>query len=294
MTKYRTIETSFKGPEKHWVGDGFYVSQYFPEGQDLLERFSPFILMDYNAPHYFAPEGDKRLGVGAHPHRGFETVTIDYAGTVEHHDNKGNKGKLNPGDVQWMTAGSGVLHKEYHGSEFADKGGMFHMVQLWVNLPQKDKMTDPHYQPITKDQMGIVPLKDNHGEVRIISGEFDGTKGPAATYSPINLYNVHLKNHGEVELHEPSHFNTGMLVINGEVKVNEDRTFKEGDFVLFDNVEGEIKVEAISDDALFLVLSGEPLNEPVVAYGPFVMNTRDEILQAYQDFRDGKFGTEDF
>lgn len=293
MTNYRTIETSFKGPEKHWVGDGFYVSQYFPGGMDLTERFSPFILMDYNAPHYFAPE-DKRLGVGAHPHRGFETVTIDYAGTVEHHDNKGNRGKLNPGDVQWMTAGSGVLHKEYHGADFAKTGGMFHMVQLWVNLPQKDKMTDPHYQPITKDQMGIYQIPDNHGEVRVIAGEFADVKGPASTYSPINLYNVNLKNHGTVTLNEPGNFNTGILVINGEVKINDDRTFSEGEFILFDNVEGEIKVEAVSEDAVFLVLSGQPLDEPVFAYGPFVMNTRDEILQAYQDFRDGKFGTEDF
>lgn len=294
MKKYRTIETSFNGPDKHWVGDGFYVSQYFPGGKDLTERFSPFILMDYNAPHYFEPEGDTRRGVGAHPHRGFETVTIDYAGTIEHHDNKGNRGKLNPGDVQWMTAGSGVLHKEYHGAEFADKGGMFHMVQLWVNLPQKDKMTDPKYQAITKDEMAIYPLANDQGEVRLIAGQFDTMTGPGSTHSPINLYNVNLKNHGQVTLNEPADFNTGILVINGKVKINNEQTFSEGDFILFDNVEGEIAVEAMSEDALFLVLSGQPLNEPVFAYGPFVMNTREEILQAYQDFRDGKFGPEEF
>lgn len=292
MTTYRTIETSFTGADKHWVGDGFYVSQYFPEGRDLLERFSPFILLDYNAPYYFAPEGDRPLGVGAHPHRGFETVTIDYSGTIEHHDNKGNKGHLNPGDVQWMTAGSGVLHREYHGADFAKTGGLFHMIQLWVNLPQQDKMTAPHYQSITKDQMGIVPLEN--GEVRVIAGQFRGVEGPAKTHSPIHLYNVALNHHGQVELDEPSHFNTGILVLNGSVKINHDRVFDAGDFILFDNVVGKIKVEAVSEDALFIVMSGQPLNEPVVAYGPFVMNTQEEILQAYQDFREGQFGTEDF
>lgn len=293
MKSFRAIETFFKGPGFHMVGDGFKVTQYFPQGRNLFTRFSPFILLDYNPPCYFKPS-DHRPGVGAHPHRGFETVTIDYAGKVEHHDNKGNHGIIGPGDVQWMTAGSGVLHKEYHETEFSKNGGVLHMIQLWVNLPKKDKMVNPRYQTILKDNMGIYKIPENQGEIKIISGEVKGVKGPANTFSKINLYNVNLKNNGCVTLDEPSNFNTGMLVINGKVKVNDDKVFDEGEFILFENVEGSIKVESISEESLFLVLSGEPLNEEVVADGPFVMNTEREIVEAYNDFQDGKFGTFNF
>lgn len=293
MKSFRTIETFFRGSDFHMVGDGFKVTQYFPQGRNLLLRFSPFILLDYNPPCYFEPS-NHRPGVGAHPHRGFETVTIDYAGKVEHHDNKGNHGIIGPGDVQWMTAGSGVLHKEYHETEFSKNGGILHMIQLWVNLPRKDKMVDPKYQTILKDDMGIYKIPENHGEIKIIAGEVKGVKGPASTFSKINLYNVNLRNYGVVYLDEPSNFNTGILIINGNVKVNDERTFGEGEFILFNNVEGDIKVESISEESLFLVLSGEPLNEPVVPYGPFVMNTEREIVQAYKDFEDGKFGTLNF
>lgn len=293
MKSFRTIETFFRGPDFHMVGDGFKVTQYFPQGRNLFVRFSPFILLDYNPPCYFEPS-NHRPGVGAHPHRGFETVTIDYDGKVEHHDNKGNHGIIGPGDVQWMTAGSGVLHKEYHETEFSKNGGILHMIQLWVNLPKKDKMVHPKYQSISKGDMGIYKIPENNGEIKIISGEVKGVKGPATTFSKINLYNVNLKNYGVVCLDEPSNFNTGILVINGRVKVNDERIFDEGEFILFDNVEGEIKIASISEESLFLVLSGEPLNEPVVADGPFVMNTEREISQAYNDFEDGKFGTFNF
>lgn len=292
MTKLRTIETVFQGPAIHMVGDGFRVSQYFPHGKNLLERFSPFILLDYNEPHYFTATENRR-GVGAHPHRGFETVTIAYDGKIEHHDNRGNHGIIEIGDVQWMTAGSGILHKEYHEKNFSENGGMLQMVQLWVNLPKKDKLTEPKYQALIKDNMGNYKLDNNEGEIRIIAGEVNGVKGPGSTFSKINMYNVSLENHGKVILNEPSNFNTGLLILNGEVNIN-DRLCKEKDFVLFDNVEGSISIEAVSEKALILVLSGEPLNEPLVSHGPFVMNTIEEIKKAYKDFEEGKFGTFNF
>ena len=293
MKEFRTIEKIFKGPDSHMVGDGFKVSQYLPVGIGDMERLSPFLLLDYHAPHYYEPSSTIR-GVGAHPHRGFETVTIAYNGKVEHHDNKGNHGIIGPGDVQWMTAASGILHKEYHETEFSKKGGTLHMIQLWVNLPKKDKMAHPKYQSISKDDMSIYKLNNDYGEIKIIAGEVNGVKGPASTFSKINLYNVDLKNFGKTVLSEPSNFNTGILVLKGEIKINGENVGKESDFILFDNVEGSISVEAITKDALFIVLSGRPINEPVVSHGPFVMNTIEEIYQAYDDFRNNKFGSEEF
>ena len=293
MKNLRSIELTFRGPDFHMVGDGFRVSQYFPSGKNLLTRFSPFILLDYNQPYYFEPSSIRK-GVGSHPHRGFETVTFAYEGSVEHHDNKGNHGIIGPGDVQWMTAASGILHKEYHETEFSKSGGILHMIQLWVNLPKDKKMIEPKYQTLLKTNMGILKLDDNQGEISIISGMVNGVKGPAQTFTDINIYNVTLNNNGKVLLNEPSNFNTGILVLKGEVNINEDSICKEGDFILFDNIEGIISVESITKDALFIVLSGEPINEPVVSHGPFVMNTIEEIYQAYEDFENNKFGTENF
>ncbi|EOU2015010.1 pirin family protein [Clostridium perfringens] len=293
MKKFRTIENIFKAPEPHMVGDGFRVSQYIPTGIKSMERLSPFLLLDYNAPYYFKPS-ETRLGVGAHPHRGFETVTIAYDGKVEHHDNKGNHGIIGPGDVQWMTAASGIMHKEYHETEFSKNGGIFHMVQLWVNLPKDKKMIEPKYQPLLKEEMGILKLDNDKGEISIIAGEVNGVKGPANTFTNINLYNINLKNYGNTTLSEPKNFNTAILILKGEAKVNEDKICKEGDFIVFENVEGKILLESLTEESLFLVLSGEPINEPVVSHGPFVMNTLGEILDAYEDFRNNKFGTENF
>lgn len=293
MKKFRTIENIFKGPEPHMVGDGFRVSQYIPTGIKSMERLSPFLLLDYNAPYYFKPS-ETRLGVGAHPHRGFETVTIAYDGKVEHHDNKGNHGIIGPGDVQWMTAASGIMHKEYHETEFSKNGGIFHMVQLWVNLPKDKKMIEPKYQPLLKEEMGVLKLDNDKGEISIIAGEVNGVKGPANTFTNINLYNINLKSYGNTTLSEPKNFNTAILILKGEAKVNEDKICKEGDFIVFENVEGEILLESLTEESLFLVLSGEPINEPVVSHGPFVMNTLGEILAAYEDFRNNKFGTENF
>ncbi|MCR1963018.1 pirin family protein [Clostridium perfringens] len=293
MKKFRTIENIFKAPEPHMVGDGFRVSQYIPTGIKSMERLSPFLLLDYNAPYYFKPS-ETRLGVGAHPHRGFETVTIAYDGKVEHHDNKGNHGIIGPGDVQWMTAASGIMHKEYHETEFSKNGGIFHMVQLWVNLPKDKKMIEPKYQPLLKEEMGVLKLDNDKGEISIIAGEVNGVKGPANTFTNINLYNINLKNYGNTTLSEPKNFNTAILILKGEAKVNEDKICKEGDFIVFENVEGKILLESLTEESLFLVLSGEPINEPVVSHGPFVMNTLGEILDAYEDFRNNKFGTENF
>ena len=293
MKKFRTIENIFKAPEPHMVGDGFRVSQYIPTGIKSMERLSPFLLLDYNAPYYFKPS-EIRLGVGAHPHRGFETVTIAYDGKVEHHDNKGNHGIIGPGDVQWMTAASGIMHKEYHETEFSKNGGIFHMVQLWVNLPKDKKMIEPKYQPLLKEEMGVLKLDNDKGEISIIAGEVNGVKGPANTFTNINLYNINLKNYGNTTLSEPKNFNTAIIILKGEAKVNEDKICKEGDFIVFENVEGEILLESLTEESLFLVLSGEPINEPVVSHGPFVMNTLGEILDAYEDFRNNKFGTENF
>lgn len=293
MNKFRTIENIFRGPEPHMVGDGFRVSQYLPVGVGDIKRLSPFILLDYHAPHYYEPSSIRR-GVGAHPHRGFETVTISYEGSVEHHDNKGNHGIIGPGDVQWMTAASGILHKEYHEKEFSESGGILHMIQLWVNLPKSEKMSEPKYQTLLKENMGAFKLDNNQGKVSIIAGEFNGIKGPASTFTNINIYNINLKNYGKTILKEPGNFNTGILVLKGEVKINENHTCKESDFIIFDNIDGDISVQSVTEESLFVVLSGEPIYEPIVSHGPFVMNTVDEIYQAYEDFRNNKFGVENF
>lgn len=293
MNKYRTIEKVFQGPKPHMVGDGFRVSQYLPVGVNDMKRLSPYLLLDYNEPHYYPPSTHVR-GVGAHPHRGFETVTIAYEGMVEHHDNKGNHGIIGPGDVQWMTAASGILHKEYHEKNFNKNGGVLHMIQLWVNLPKEKKMSEPKYQTLLKQDMGLIKLENNQGEISIIAGEVNGVKGPARTFTNLNLYNVRLNNYGVVELKEPSDYNMGILVLKGKVKINESQISKENDFLLFDNVEGKVLIEAVTKEALFIVLSGEPINEPIASYGPFVMNTMEEIQAAYEDYNNNKFGSEDF
>lgn len=295
MNNYRPIEKVFRGLQAHWVGDGFRVKQYFPYGQEknFTERFSPFLLMDYNEPYYF--EGSETtVGVGAHPHRGFETVTLAIAGKVEHHDNKGNHGVIESGDVQWMTAGSGIMHKEYHEKDYSKKGRVLHMVQLWVDLPKEYKMIEPRYQALTRKDMGKYILENNAGEIDIYAGEVKGVKGPAKTFSPINMYKVNLNQEGKVELNEPAKFNTGLLIVNGSAKINDTKILEQGDFILFENKEGFIKLEALSEETSIIVLSGEPLNQRVVAQGPFVMTTEEDIIQANIDFHQGKFGTSNF
>jgi redox-sensitive bicupin YhaK (pirin superfamily) len=248
----------------------------------------PFIMLDYNSRFYFPPS-DKPKGVGVHPHRGFETVTIAYKGRVAHHDSAGGGGIIGEGDVQWMTAASGVLHKEYHEETFSKEGGEFQMVQLWVNLPAKYKMSNPKYQAIANREMGIVKLENNSGLVEIISGEYQGIKGPANTFTPITMLNVKLNSQGEAEFNFPAHFNTALLVIDGEIQVNETAVVPADHFLLFENEGEQFTIKGLKDSTV-LVLSGEPINEPIAAHGPFVMNTRQELVQAFQDFQNGKFG----
>ena len=272
----------------HFVGDGFRVHNFIPSGYHLdMKRMDPFIMLDYNSKFHFSGTDTPR-GVGVHPHRGFETVTIAYQGRVEHGDSSGGGGIIGQGDVQWMTAASGVLHKEFHETEWAKEGGIFQMVQLWVNLPAKDKMSPPKYQSIKNSEMKNVDLGEN-GFIEVIAGEFNGEKGPATTFSPVNLMNAKLKSGGKAEFSFPANFNTAALVIEGNIMVNGEEKVATDHLVLFQN-EGETFTIEAAEDSIVLILSGEPLNEPIYPHGPFVMNTREEIIQAFDDFNNGKFG----
>lgn len=268
------------------VGDGFKVHNFFP-GRLGLHRMSPFFLMDYGSKTVIPPSETPR-GVGAHPHRGFETVTLAFHGRVAHHDSAGNSGVIGEGDVQWMTAGSGILHKEYHEREFARKGGLMQMVQLWVNLPARHKMTAPRYQEIKGADLGVYDLPDGKGRVEVVAGEFRGAKGPARTFTPIQVYKVILAEGAALDLDFPATHNTGLLAIEGAWESG-GREVPADHFALFANEEGSLSVRAKAEGRA-LILSGEPIDEPIVAYGPFVMNTQREIYRAVEDFQAGKFG----
>jgi hypothetical protein len=276
-----------KGPPPHWVGNGFPVRSMFSYHSDA-EALSPFLLLDYAAPAAIAPSDEPR-GVAEHPHRGFETVTLVYQGEVEHRDSAGNRGRIGPGDVQWMTAASGVVHEEMHGREFARKGGTIEMVQLWVNLPAKLKMSPPGYQDILDRQIPVAPLPGGAGTVRVIAGEFQGAKGPARTFTPVSLWDVRLAAGHGAELSFPEGHTTALLVRRGNVDVNGSERASDAELVLFDRRGGAISLHARTD-ATLLVMSGEPIAEPVVGYGPFVMNTQAEIRQAIRDYQEGKMG----
>lgn len=272
----------------HFVGDGFRVHNFIPSGFRLdMKRMDPFILLDYNSKFHFSGTETPR-GVGVHPHRGFETVTIAYKGRVEHGDSAGGGGIIGEGDVQWMTAASGVLHKEFHETEWAKEGGIFQMVQLWVNLPAKDKMSAPKYQAIKNSDMTKVDLGEN-GFIEVIAGEYNSQKGSASTFSPVNLMNAKLKANGKANFSFPANFNTAALVIEGNIMVNGEENAPTDHFVLFENEGENFTIEA-SEDTVVLIISGEPLKEPIFHHGPFVMNNRNEILQAFDDFNTGKFG----
>lgn len=287
--KTRQIERVLTPPAPHMVGDGFRVHQYIPSGiGEGFERMDPFIMMDYNSKFYFPPT-DQPRGVGVHPHRGFETVTIAYKGSVAHHDSAGNSDVIGEGDVQWMTAASGILHKEYHEEEFSKAGGYFQMVQLWINLPAKDKMSAPKYQGITNAEMKKVALPDNAGVVEVIAGEYNGEKGLASTFTPVHMLNAKLNKGGKATFSFPQNYNTTVLVVEGNITVNNQDEIKTDSLGLLANDGEEFTIEA-TDDAVVLILSGEPINEPIAAQGPFVMNTRSEIVQAISDFNMGKFG----
>ncbi|MGQ0644143.1 MAG: pirin family protein [Elusimicrobiota bacterium] len=283
----RSIETVFPGAPFHMVGDGFRVSNHFPSATDLNKRMSPFFLLDYHPPFYYPPTRARR-GVGAHPHRGFETVTIAYEGAVAHHDSAGNRGVIRPGDVQWMTAGAGVLHNEYHEKSFGAAGGVMHMMQIWVNLPRKHKGTAPKYQELTSAGIPAVSL-DGGGRARVIAGSFQDARGPASVFSPVQMLDLALKAGERLRLPVPRDHNAALVVLSGGLRLNGGARAAARDSVVFKNDGDEILLEA-TEDAAALFLSGAPLEEPLVHYGPFVMNTIEEINQAVEDYRAGKFG----
>ena len=288
MSQLRSIQQILPPPPAHMVGDGFRVHNFFPgNGQLGLQRMSPFFLLDYGSKIEFSPTDTPR-GVGVHPHRGFETVTIAYKGKVAHHDSAGNAGVIGEGDVQWMTAASGILHKEYHEAEWSKAGGEFQMVQLWVNLPAKFKMSKPKYQPIQREEFGQYILPDNKGLLEVIAGNFKMTTGPATSFSPIEMYNARLKKGANIHFSFPESYNTGFVIIEGTVTIN-NQSAATDHFVLFANDGTDIYMEA-NQDSIVLILSGEPIQEPIVPYGPFVMNTKQEIIDAYDDWNNGKFG----
>ncbi len=288
--KRRTVELVVTPPDPHFVGDGFRVHNFIPNIQPMsMERMSPFILLDYASKFYFPPTNTPR-GVGVHPHKGFETVTIAYKGKVAHHDSHGGGGVIGEGDVQWMTASSGILHKEYHEEEWSKQGGDFQMVQLWVNLPKKDKLSDPKYQAIVNADIPRYVLDNRQGEIEVIGGQYKDVKGAASTFSPMNLLNAKLNKGGVVDFTFPTIYNTGFVVIEGSVLVNGAEKVPTDHFVLMANDGEQFEVEASSDSAVVLVLSGEPIDEPIAARGPFVMNTVGELKQAFLEFYEGKFG----
>lgn len=284
MKKLIGIYTS---PRGHWVGDGFPVRTLFSY-DNLGKHISPFLLLDHAGPAEFAPT-EQRRGVGQHPHRGFETVTIVYDGEVEHRDSSGGGGTIGPGDVQWMTAASGIIHEEFHSEAFARSGGPLEMVQLWVNLPAKDKMADAGYQTILDGDIPVLPLANDAGHLRLIAGEFAGARGSARTFTPIDLWDLRLNAGKSVTLDLHAGRNSALVILRGTVLVNGEQIARQGDLALFERDGSQLTLES-NDDAKVLLLSGEPIDEPIVGHGPFVMNTEQEIHQAFEDFQSGRFG----
>ncbi len=284
----KTILGRYGNTRQHWVGDGFPVRTLFSY-DSLGTHISPFLLLDYAGPHNFGP-ADKPRGVGQHPHRGFETVTIVYDGEVEHRDFAGNGGVIGPGDVQWMTAGAGILHEEFHSKGFTRTGGPFRMVQLWVNLPARDKMAPGHYQGILNADIPVVELPQGAGRVRVIAGDFEGTRGPARTFTPVNVWDARLNAGADATFNPPEGHTAMLVVLTGHVTVNGTQGAGEAELVMLGREGTEVEVHA-DGAATLLVLTGEPINEPIVGHGPFVMNSEAEIHQAFDDFRSGRFGT---
>jgi redox-sensitive bicupin YhaK (pirin superfamily) len=270
----------------HWVGDGFPVRSIFSY-QDVAAKVSPFLLLDYGGPTSFEPTGARR-GVGAHPHRGFETVTIVYDGEVSHRDSSGGGGTIGPGDVQWMTAGRGIVHEEFHGEAYARRGGPFEMVQLWVNLPARDKLAPPAYQGITDASIPRVDLPGDTGSVRVIAGSFTGVKGPARTFTPMNVYDLRAAAGASLSFDVPEGHTTALLVLAGGLDIG-GQAVGPAEMAVLEREGTQVAFKATAPSKV-LVLSGEPIDEPIVGYGPFVMNTREEIVQAIDDFQSGRMG----
>ncbi|WP_200960869.1 pirin family protein [Noviherbaspirillum sp. Root189] len=286
MRMSKEILGRYGNNRSHWVGDGFPVRSLFSYN-NLGQHISPFLLLDYAGPHYFDPT-TKRRGVGQHPHRGFETVTVVYDGQVAHNDSAGNGGVIGPGDVQWMTAGAGILHEEYHASAFAKTGGPFRMVQLWVNLPAKDKLTPGGYQGIVSTDIPVVDLPNGSGKGRVIAGELLGAKGPAKTFTPINMWDLRLVRNADLTLDLPEGHTAMLVVLTGHVTLNGSQDAGEAEMVMLSREGSDVAIHT-DGDAMVLVLTGEPIDEPIVGHGPFVMNTEAEIRQAFDDFKNGRF-----
>ena len=282
----KKLKFSYTVKQRRWVGDGFHVYNLLNPAPELNPYISPFILMDYAAPQHFESTKAKK-GVGEHPHRGFETVTLAYQGEVEHRDSSGGGGKIKAGDVQWMTAGKGIVHEEFHSQDFAKSGGTFEMIQLWVNLPKKDKLTKPKYQSIEGQMIPQVDV-GRQSKLRVIAGEFLGHKGPASTFTPIEMYDLDSEKADDFTVHLKEHHNTIILVMRGKLEL-EGETYSERDILIFDRAGTDIDL-SVSDQFKGVILSGEPIDEPMVAHGPFVMNTEEEIITAIKDYQAGRMG----
>lgn len=272
---------------QHVVGDGFHVRNLFPSN-DLDRELSPFIMLDYAGPTFY-PATDTPRGVGEHPHRGFETVTIIYQGIVAHRDSAGNSGVIGPGDVQWMTAASGIVHEELHEKEWAKRGGTLQAIQLWVNLPRSSKMSAPGYQTIVNDQIPVVQLDGGGGSLRVIAGSIGSARGPAKTFTPIELYDLRLRAGHSMPLQIPNGYNVGLLVLSGQASVGGSHRLSEADLAVFVSTGDPVTIVA-EEDATILVMAGEAIDEPVARYGPFVMNTKAELVEAVNDYQAGKMG----
>jgi quercetin 2,3-dioxygenase len=282
----KKVKLSYAVDQKHWVGNGFHVYGLLRPTEDLNKYISPFVMLDYASPKEFSKTNERR-GVGEHPHRGFETVTFAYQGEVEHRDSSGGGGVIKPGDVQWMTAGRGVVHDEFHSVGFSKEGGVFEMVQLWINLPKKNKMTKPKYQEIKNKDIPRVKLGDET-ELRVIAGNYQDIRGPSNTFTDINIYDIKSKNSKDINLNYKNNTNTLILIMSGELKI-ENKPFKENNILIFERNGEDINFN-ISKNFKGLILNSEPIDEPIVSHGPFVMNTKQEIIEAIADYQNGKMG----
>ena len=282
----KKVKVYYTVDQKHWVGNGFHVYGLLRPTEDLNKYISPFIMMDYASPEEFSKTNERR-GVGEHPHRGFETVTFSYQGEVEHRDSSGGGGIIKPGDVQWMTAGSGIVHDEFHSVNFSKEGGVFEMVQLWINLPKKNKMTKPKYQELKSKDIPRIYLGKGT-ELRVIAGDYQGSEGPSSTFTVINIYDITSKNSNNISLNFKNNTNTIILIMNGELQIDK-KIFKEKNILIFEQYGENINCK-ISKDFKCLILNSKPIDEPIVVHGPFVMNTKKEILEAIEDFNNGKMG----
>ena len=288
----KTQEKQFKKKisprENHWVGDGFYVSSIFSMHSEDYKNISPFLLFDYAAPKYFPPT-EKKLGIGEHPHRGFETVTFAIRGEIEHRDSGGGGGTINTGGLQWMTAGSGVVHDEFHSTKFSKQGGEFEMIQLWINLPSDFKMTRPKYQSFDEADFPIIYLDNNNLKIKVIAGSFQSTVSPVETFTRINIYEINSSEKSKLKIPLPESSNTLFFQLLGDSWIG-DQQIQRGELGMFSQSGSSIQFRMV-EDAKVLILNGEPIHEPIVAYGPFVMNTKKEVMEAFQDFQEGKMGS---